>query len=168
MEPMTTTPLLQGFPPVVDDGARLLILGSFPSVQSLELGQYYANPRNAFWRITGQLFTFDVSEPYQHRLAVLRSNGIALWDVLYRCRRRSSADAAIDPKSSVVNDFDTLFSSYPGLTRVYFNGATAATTFRRLVDVESAVTLQQLPSTSPAHTMPLRDKLRAWQVISSS
>jgi hypoxanthine-DNA glycosylase len=165
---MTTTPLLQGFPPVVDDGARLLILGSFPSVQSLKLGQYYANPRNAFWRITGRLFDFDVSEPYQHRLAVLRSNGVALWDVLYRCRRLGSADAAIDPKSRVVNDFEELFSSYPGLTRVYFNGATAATTFRRLVDVEPAVTLQQLPSTSPAHTMPLGDKVRAWQVISSS
>ncbi|MGC2656095.1 MAG: DNA-deoxyinosine glycosylase, partial [Mycobacterium sp.] len=123
---MTTTPLLQGFPPVVGDGARLLILGSFPSVQSLALRQYYANPRNAFWGITGRIFGFDVSEPYQHRLAVLRSNGVALWDVLYRCRRRGSADAAIDSKSSVVNDFDRLFSTYPDLTRVYFNGATAA------------------------------------------
>jgi hypoxanthine-DNA glycosylase len=165
---MTTTPLLEGFPPVVDDGARLLILGSFPSVRSLQLGQYYANPRNAFWPITGQLFGFDASDPYPHRLAVLQSNGVALWDVLYRCRRRGSADAAIDTKSRVVNDFQTLFSSYRNLTRVYFNGATAATTFRRLVNVEPTVTFQQLPSTSPAHTMPLRDKLHAWQVISPS
>jgi hypoxanthine-DNA glycosylase len=165
---MTTTPLLQGFPPVVGDGARLLILGSFPSVQSLKLGQYYANPRNAFWPITGWLFGFDVSEPYQHRLAVLQSNGVALWDVLYRCRRRGSADAAIDSESSVVNDFEKLFGTYPNLSRVYFNGATAATMFRRLVDVDPAVRLRQLPSTSPAHTMPLRDKLAAWQVISPS
>ena len=163
---MTATPLLQGLPPVVGDGARLLILGSFPSVQSLTLRQYYANPRNAFWRITGRLFGFDVSEPYHHRLAALRSNGVALWDVLDQCRRRGSADAAIDPKSVVVNDFAELFNTCPGITRVYFNGAAAATMFGRLVDVRRAVRLQQLPSTSPAHTMPLPDKLAAWQVIS--
>jgi hypoxanthine-DNA glycosylase len=50
-----TTPLLEGFPPVVDDAARLLILGSFPSVQSLSARQYYGNPRNAFWPITSAL-----------------------------------------------------------------------------------------------------------------
>jgi G:T/U-mismatch repair DNA glycosylase len=43
-----TTSLLEGFPPVVDDNADLLILGSFPSVQSLAARQYYGNPRNAF------------------------------------------------------------------------------------------------------------------------
>jgi len=56
---VTTSPLLQGFPPVVDDDARVLILGSFPSALSLAAHQYYANPRNAFWPITGELFGFD-------------------------------------------------------------------------------------------------------------
>lgn len=41
------TPLLRGFPPVVDDSATMLIVGSFPSVLSLAGGQYYGNPRNA-------------------------------------------------------------------------------------------------------------------------
>ncbi|MGH3598478.1 MAG: DNA-deoxyinosine glycosylase, partial [Mycobacterium sp.] len=53
-----TTPLLEGFSPVVDDAARLLILGSFPSRQSLATRQYYANPRNAFWPITSALLGF--------------------------------------------------------------------------------------------------------------
>ena len=37
-----TSPLLQGFPPIVDDDARVLILGSFPSAVSLAAHQYYA------------------------------------------------------------------------------------------------------------------------------
>ena len=111
-------PLLLGFPPVVDDRAAVLILGSFPSAQSLAAGQYYANPRNAFWPITGELFGFDASASYDTRLAALQSAGVALWDVLHACRRNGSADSAIDPKSLVTNDFAELFANYPTISRV--------------------------------------------------
>ncbi len=154
--------LLRGFPPVVDDRARVLIVGSFPSVQSLASGQYYANPRNAFWPITSELFGFDGSAAYDLRLAALQSAGVALWDVLQACRRTGSADSAIDPKGLVVNDFAGLFASYPALTRVLFNGAKAAQLYRRLADPVDAVEYRRLPSTSPAHVMPPGAKLAAW------
>ena len=157
-----TTPLLEGFPPVVDDAAGLLILGSFPSVQSLATGQYYANPRNAFWPITGTLFGFDAAAPYETRLAALQSAGIALWDVLHRCRRVGSLDAKIDPKSVVANDFRRLFAAYPSIRQVCFNGSAARQLFSRLVDVGAGLEYRLLPSTSPARAMPAADKLRAW------
>ncbi|ELP45839.1 hypothetical protein D522_14465 [Mycobacterium avium subsp. paratuberculosis S5] len=109
-----STPLLRGFPPVVDERARTLILGSFPSAQSLLTGQYYANPRNAFWSITGELFGFDAAAPYPRRLAQLRRHRIALWDVLHACRRAGSADSAIEPNSLVVNGFGEFFAEPPG------------------------------------------------------
>jgi hypoxanthine-DNA glycosylase len=158
-----TTPLLHGLPPVVDDGARMLILGSFPSAQSLAAGQYYANPRNAFWPIVGELFDFDANAPYQYRLAALRSRGVALWDVLHQCRRAGSADSAIDPKSLVVNDFGGLFASYPAIARVYFNGAKAAELYRRLARPDQRLDYQRLPSTSPAHATQPGVKLAAWR-----
>ncbi|MGH3675996.1 MAG: DNA-deoxyinosine glycosylase, partial [Mycobacterium sp.] len=77
-----TRPLLQGLQPIIDDGARLLILGNMPSVMSLSVQQYYANPRNAFWRITGGIFGFDASAAYESRTAALRARGVAVWDVL--------------------------------------------------------------------------------------
>jgi double-stranded uracil-DNA glycosylase len=40
-----------GFPPVSSPSARSLVLGSLPGLLSLERGEYYANPRNAFWEI---------------------------------------------------------------------------------------------------------------------
>ena len=162
------TPLLEGFPPVVDDDAGLLILGSFPSVQSLAARQYYGNPRNAFWPITSALFGFDVQAPYETRLAVLQSHGVALWDVLHKCRRAGSSDAKIDPKTLVANDFGQLFATYRGIGRVYFNGQTAEKLFRRLVDVEAPLSYQLLPSTSPARAMPPGQKLDAWRVIAPS
>jgi hypoxanthine-DNA glycosylase len=162
------TPLLEGFAPVVDEAARLLILGSFPSVQSLAAGQYYGNPRNAFWPITSALFGFDVQAPYETRLVALQSRGVALWDVLHKCRRAGSSDAKIDLKSLVANDFGQLVATYPGITRVYFNGHTAEKLFRRLVNVSAQVSYQLLPSTSPARAMPSGQKLDAWRVIASS
>ncbi|MGB6209363.1 DNA-deoxyinosine glycosylase [Mycobacterium sp.] len=163
-----TTPLLDGFAPVVDDAAALLILGSFPSVQSLATRQYYGNPRNAFWPITAALFGFDARAAYETRLAALQSHGVALWDVLHRCRRAGSADAKIDPKSLVINDFGQFFATYPRIRRVYFNGQTADKLFRRLVHLDAPVSYQLLPSTSPARAMPAGQKLDAWRVISAS
>jgi hypoxanthine-DNA glycosylase len=163
-----TTPLLEGFAPIIDDGARLLILGSFPSVQSLATGQYYGNPRNAFWPITGALFGFDVQAPYETRLAALQSHGVALWDVLHKCRRVGSSDAKIDLKTLVVNDFEKLFTVYTRIKRVYFNGQTAQKVFDRLVHVDASVSYQLLPSTSPARAMPPGHKLDAWRMIAPS
>jgi hypoxanthine-DNA glycosylase len=163
-----TTPLLEGFAPVVDDGARLLILGSFPSVQSLAAGQYYGNPRNAFWPITSALFGFDPLAPYETRLAALQSHGVALWDVLHKCRRVGSSDAKIDSETLVANGFGQLFATYRRIRRVYFNGQTAEKLFGRLVHVEVPVSYQLLPSTSPARAMPPGQKLEAWRVIAPS
>jgi hypoxanthine-DNA glycosylase len=163
-----TAPLLHGFPPVVDDHAGMLILGSFPSAQSLVARQYYANPRNAFWPITAELFGFDANALYEARLAALRSHGVALWDVLHTCRRAGSADSAIDPKSLVVNDFAELFANYPTITRVYFNGAKAAELYRRLAHPEERLHFQRLPSTSPAHATRPGVKLAAWRAICQS
>jgi hypoxanthine-DNA glycosylase len=163
-----TEPLLDGLPPVIDCRAQVLILGSFPSVRSLADGRYYANPRNAFWPITAELFGFDCAAPYSERLAALQSHRVALWDVLRSCRRTGSADAAIDLKSMVLNDFDWLFASYPNVDRVYFNGAAAANLFERRIRCPPTLARHRLPSTSPAHAISRASKLAAWGTLTAS
>ncbi|HTY28458.1 MAG TPA: DNA-deoxyinosine glycosylase, partial [Mycobacterium sp.] len=64
---MSRSPLLEGLPPIVGARPRVLILGNVPSVMSLAAGQYYGNPRNAFWRIATELFGFDADDPYERR-----------------------------------------------------------------------------------------------------
>jgi hypoxanthine-DNA glycosylase len=87
--------------------------------------------------------------------------------VLHKCRRIGSADSAIEPKSLVANNFTELFTDYPAITRVYFNGAKAAELYRRLAPQSDLVHYQRLPSTSPAHVMKPGAKLAAWQAISA-
>ena len=156
-------PLLLGLAPIIGEGAQTLILGNMLSVMSVASQQYYGNPRNAFWRITGELFGFAADDPYDARANALRSHGIAVWDVLKSCRRAGSLDSAVEPDSMVPNDFGELFDTHPAITRVLFNGVAAEKNFNRLVRVAPDVQYQRLPSTSPAQTMRYEDKLAVWR-----
>ena len=156
-------PLVQGLPPIIGAGAHTLILGNMLSVMSVATAQYYGNPRNAFWRITGELYRFAADDPYDDRTAALIDNGIAVWDVLKSCRRAGSLDSAVEPKSMVPNDFGDLLVMHPGIGRVFFNGAAAENNFNRLVRVTPDVDYRRLPSTSPAQTMRYEDKLTMWR-----
>lgn len=156
------TELLHGLDPIVGTAPRVLVLGNMPSVMSLSSGQYYGNPRNAFWRITGTLFGFSADAPYPERVAALCAHHVAVWDVLRSCRRVGSLDSAVERDSMVANDFDAFFTEHPTLDRVLFNGAAAEANYRRLVGALSLPSVR-VPSSSPAQTMRYENKLAAWR-----
>ena len=157
------------FAPLEDVAATVLILGSMPGKASLAAGQYYAHPRNVFWPVMGKLIGFNPDLPYEKRLQILRSAGIALWDVLGSCIRKSSLDAHIEADSLVPNDFQAFFRQHPNITRVFFNGAKAEQCFVKYVLPTlkaNSLHYQRLPSTSPANAgIPYEKKLLAWQEI---
>lgn len=156
------------FPPIANRRARVLILGTMPGKESLRAQQYYAHPRNAFWRIMGDLFGATPALAYAARIGILKAAGIAVWDVLAMCTRASSLDTDIDPTTMVVNDFAAFYRAHPHIERVFFNGAIAEKFYFKHVApyVSRALHYQRLPSTSPAHAgMSYAQKLHHWQVI---
>jgi TDG/mug DNA glycosylase family protein len=160
---------IRSFAPIADSNASILILGSMPGIASLNANEYYAHPRNAFWRIMAELLPLDKSATYIQKVEALGSAHIALWDVLQSCSRQGSLDAKIGRQSEVANDFVSFFRSHPQITQVFFNGAKAEAFFRRQVLAEvdtSAMRLMRLPSTSPAHAaLPFVGKLKAWRAL---
>ena len=158
---------VSSFPPLENPAARVLILGSMPGVASLKAQQYYAHPRNLFWKIMGSTFGFDPASPYAERTQYLAKAGIAVWDVLKSCVREGSLDADIDLASAQPNDFATFFASHTRIERVCFNGGAAASLFTRQVHPHLprhlALQYLRLPSTSPANaSIPFADKSRQW------
>jgi len=160
---------LRGFPPVAASDARVLVLGSMPSLASLAAGEYYAHPRNAFWPIMGELLGFDSKAPYAVRTRALSKARIALWDVIVTCVREGSLDANI--AQAVPNDIHGFLRRHPGIRTVFFNGTAAATLFRRLVEpgLERPLDCHRLPSTSPAHAArSFAKKLAAWRAVTAA
>ena len=158
----------QGFAPVARADARILILGSMPGVASLEATQYYAFPRNAFWKIMGDLFGAYPQFEYQMRLQKLQENYIALWDVIEACHRPGSLDSAISPDGLATNNFTGFFEKHPNISHVYFNGQKAASLFKNKVQAEldTQPRYRTLPSTSPANAaMNYAAKLESWSVL---
>jgi len=148
----------------------VLILGTMPGGVSLRERQYYAHPRNGFWRIIGEILGFDPASPYEVRVDSVRSAGIAMWDVLKSCIRPSSMDSAIEASSVVPNDFAGFLAEHPQIRRICFNGARAEALYMRHVRPRLAASPEvqhlRLPSTSPANAaLPFSAKLQAWQAI---
>lgn len=153
--------LLRGLAPIIDDRARILILGSFPSPASLAAGQYYAHRQNQFWRLLGAILDQPLATlDYPERQALVKAAGLAIWDVYAACLREGSLDSAI--RQGEANDFARLPAMAPGLKRICFNGRTAAR-FERLV-FSLGYEVRVLPSTSPANAgWSFERKLAAWR-----
>ena len=61
------------FPPQVGAGCRVLVLGTVPSLRSLEMRQSYAHPHNLFWPFMGVLYGAGPELPYAERIARLHA-----------------------------------------------------------------------------------------------
>ncbi len=150
------------FAPVVDADTRILILGSLPGDASLAAAQYYAHPRNQFWRLLGAVLAVPLADlPYPHRLAAMQQRGVGLWDVVAEASRRGSLDSAI--RDARANPLAALVASLPALRVVAFNGQTAGKAAPQLA--ASGVPVLVLPSSSPAHTLAFDKKLQEWQAL---
>ncbi|MEL1134312.1 DNA-deoxyinosine glycosylase [Desulfitobacterium sp. THU1] len=155
---------VESFAPSIDDRSRILILGSMPGVKSIKEQQYYANPRNHFWKIIYSIFSTPLDQEYNDRIFFIREKGIALWDVISTCYRVGSLDSNIE--NETVNDFRGLIDNYPNLKLVVFNGTKAFEVYKKRVGFDQpSIDYKLLPSTSPANTMKFEAKLKEWGTI---
>jgi hypoxanthine-DNA glycosylase len=162
---------LISFAAVANVDAEVLILGSMPSQQSLARQQYYAHPRNAFWKIIATLFDFNSNDSYANNLLALQHHKLALWDVIQCCERQGSLDSHITNASIISNDFESFFAHHSHIKHIFFNGSRAYQDYHKRVMPQLAEQWQtlactRLPSTSPAMaSLTFEQKLIIWAQI---
>lgn len=158
-----TEAMKTAFKPIINEQSQILILGSMPGEQSLLQQQYYANARNAFWKIMFDAFNYGKAiADYPDKVKLLQQNNVALWDVFESCEREGSLDSNI--KNGIINNFEELFKSYTKIRLVLFNGAASFKAFKPYMGLLQDIAYHVMPSTSPAHTMPYAHKLKAWLI----
>ena len=157
----------KSFTPSIDNNSRILILGSMPGVKSLEEQQYYAHPKNRFWKVMSVI----CNEPklpeldYETKLKILLNNNIALWDTIKSCKREGSLDS--DIKNETPNDIRKILKKYSNIKTICLNGNKSYSAFKKYFpDLLEKYNCRKMPSTSPANARYSLDILmREWAKI---
>ena len=149
------------FSPVYNQYSQILILGSLPSVVSVERGFYYMHPQNRFWKVLSRIYEEDAnSMNIEDKTNFVLKHHLALYDVVAVCDIKNSSDASIE--NVVCTDLEEILKN-SDIHRILLNGNKAYTLFckayPKLKDMAIA-----LPSTSSANARISLDELsRVWE-----
>ena len=138
------------FAPLESEDIEVLILGTMPGDLSLSKGEYYAHPRNKFWKIIAEITDEQLPNNYEAKLALLNRHRIGLWDVVKTANRKGSLD--VDICNETPNDLENFMRTHRKIKIIGFNGKKAASLFAKFFTRAPDITYYTLSSTSPANT----------------
>jgi hypoxanthine-DNA glycosylase len=136
-----------GFPPVYNEESKVLILGSFPSVQSRKIDFYYGNKQNRFWGMLCGFFGEEIPKTKEEKMEFLIRRKIALWDMITECEIDGSKDSSV--KNEKTADLSLIFQT-SSIQKVLLNGALA---YKLFVEKYAGIAIpyKKMQSTSPAN-----------------
>ncbi len=156
------------WPATFDARSRVLILGTFPSPRSRNMGYYYGHPQNLFWPVLAHVLnTIEPPRDIEARRAFVLAHHIALWDVLASCDIEGAADSSI--RQPEANVFSPLLQQ-TNINHIFTTGRTATRLFNTLAADEAGMQALYLPSTSPANraTQTKPGFMQAWQQVAEA
>ena len=151
------------FPPLYTPHSKILILGSFPSVESREQCFFYGHPQNRFWKVVSAVLGCETPDTIEEKKAFLLEHGIALWDVIASCEITGSSDTSI--KNVIPNDISEILEA-GNIKQIFVNGKTAEKYYKKYIETEIGMKAVCLPSTSPANAAWNVERLVSeWSII---
>ncbi len=148
------------FKPIIENNSNILILGSFPSINSFKNSFYYAHKQNQFWKILSNIYNKKI-ETKQEKIILLREKYIALWDIVESCQRKNSSDANLTDIE--INDIEALLKNYKNIKAIFFTSKTAEKLYKKHfghLDIKT----DYLPSPSPAYArMSFEEKVKVYK-----
>lgn len=154
------------FSPISNSETKVLILGTLPGDRSLQLGEYFAHPRNRFWKIIAAITHNPVPQNYNQKLELLHQTGIGVWNVLHSASRKGSLDSAI--QDEVPNDITGFITQHKYLKVIGFDGLKAEALYNKYFTRKNDIKYVSLPACSPANArFNLTALCNRWQEILS-
>lgn len=174
--------------PFIPEGARLLIMGTFPpGNHRWSIPFYYPNPINDFWRIIGLIFLGDKNALYDAGTrrfdidaikALLTEKHIAMNDTVRRARRLkgNASDKFLEVVEPV--PLHELLGRMPECHTIATTGEKAAEIIASLTDTEpprmgakvvsaTGLNIWRMPSTSRAYPLALDKKAEFYATLFS-
>jgi len=146
--------------PFINDDSEVLILGSFPSVKTREVGFYYGHPQNRFYKVLSNVFNEPLPTSIEQKKEILAKHHIALYDVIYSCDISNSEDSSIRNVTPI--NIKELLDKFPNINRIIVNGNKAKELFNKylLKDIDTyRINVKFAPSTSSANAKMLLEQL---------
>ena len=158
--------------PFIPEGARLLMLGSFPPARHRwSMDFFYPNFQNDMWRIFGLVFFGDKdhfvdneARTFRHEeiIKLLNREGIALYDTATKVIRTQNTASDKDLEVVTPTDLDSLLKRMPMLEGVVTTGQKATDLFTEHFKIAQ-------PKVGESVTFEFNGKeLRLWRMPSSS
>ncbi|MBQ6921169.1 MAG: DNA-deoxyinosine glycosylase [Bacilli bacterium] len=138
--------------PFIDNNSFILILGSFPSIKTREVGFYYGHPQNRFYKVISNIFNEQLPTSIEEKKELLVKHHIALYDVIYSCDISNSEDSSIRNVTPI--NIKELLDKFPNINRIIVNGNKAKELFNRYLikDIDTQnIEIGYAPSTSSAN-----------------
>ena len=153
---MKNQTLTHPFKPIVFKNSKVLILGSFPSIDSFENSFYYAHKRNQFWKILSAISNYPINNRDQ-KTWLLKESKIALWDMVQSCSRENSLDSSLEEIE--VNNIASFLEEHSTIEKIAFTGRLAEQLYKMHFEYLELETVY-LPSPSSAYAkMSLEEKI---------
>lgn len=158
--------------PFIPEGARLLMLGSFPPARHRwSMDFFYPNFQNDMWRIFGLVFFGDKDHFVDNEartfrreeiIKLLKREGIALYDTATKVIRTQNTASDKDLEVVTPTDLDSLLKRMPMLEGVVTTGQKATDLFTEHFKIAQ-------PKVGESVTFEFNGKeLRLWRMPSSS
>lgn len=151
------------FPAVISPSAKVLILGSVPSLKSVENNFYYMHPQNRFWKVLSAILDEELySASTSEKARIVSAHNIALYDSIEECDILGSSDN--DIYNAVAANIPSLLEQ-SRIIHIFCNGAAS---YKYLISAypQYKSIAVKLPSTSPANaSASLENLIEQWSVI---
>lgn len=147
--------------PFLPSGAKVLILGSLPSIATRKANFYYAHKTNRFYKILAGVYQEEEPLTTEERKAFLTKHHIALYDTIQECDIRASSDSSIKNAVSTKPMMEQIKKEYP-IQAIFTTGSLADKIYKKNIGEDNI----PLPSPSAANaSMNLAKLIEAYSVI---